>query len=303
MKLLVVNNLCSGYGEGAIYDFVRLFLADGDEVCIRATDGATDLATLLEDASSFDAVVASGGDGTVATVCYTLRGTELPVLPFPAGTANLLALNLASPSEPHALAKMIKADPLKTLDFDLGEVDVAGRKLGFAIMAGAGYDAAIMQAAKPNKRLLGALAYFQAAISNPLPPVSKITLEIDGVRHESDGLGILLVNFSKIQFDISVTHENKPRDGKLAIVILKAANAFGLIPAVVAGMLDRGGDYPDRGGALEIHYGTTVKVEADPPLEVQYDGETTGLTTPFTARILTHATRLVVSDEGYDLYA
>ena len=50
MKLLVINNLASGYGEGAIYDFMRSFAADGD-------------------AKDFDAVIAAGGDGTVATVC------------------------------------------------------------------------------------------------------------------------------------------------------------------------------------------------------------------------------------------
>ena len=34
MKLLVINNLASGYGEGAIYDFMRSFAADGDDICL-----------------------------------------------------------------------------------------------------------------------------------------------------------------------------------------------------------------------------------------------------------------------------
>ena len=104
MKLLVINNLASGYGEGAIYDFMRSFAADGDDICMRCTSGTTPISTLLNDAKDFDAVIAAGGDGTVATVCYLLASTGIPVLPFPAGTANLLALNLASPLEPHALA-------------------------------------------------------------------------------------------------------------------------------------------------------------------------------------------------------
>ena len=41
MKLLVINNLASGYGEGAIYDFMRSFAADGDEICMRCTNGTT----------------------------------------------------------------------------------------------------------------------------------------------------------------------------------------------------------------------------------------------------------------------
>lgn len=298
MKLLIINNLSSGLGEGSVYDFVRSFARDGDEICLRCTDGTTDIKTLLEDASSFDAVIASGGDGTVATVTYLLANTNVPVLPFPAGTANLLTLNLRSPAEPHALAKIVH--DCKTLDFDLGELETNGQKIGFAMMAGAGYDATIMRGAESAKRLFGSMAYLHAAIANPLPQKSHFTITLDnGEVIEREGVGILLTNFSKLQFDISVTHENKPRDGVLDVVILKAQSAFGLVPALLAGFLDREGEFPDRTDALEIHRSSTVEVVADPPLEVQYDGETSQLTTPFTARILPQASRLIVSEEGY----
>ena len=301
MKLLVINNLASGFGEGSVYDFIRSFARDGDEVCVRSTDGTTDVRDLLGDAEAFDAVVASGGDGTVATVSYRLANTGVPILPFPAGTANLLAANLASPMEPHALAKLVREE--RTLDFDLGEIEVDGHRFGFGIMAGAGYDAAIMHGAAPAKRLLGPMAYFSAALANPLPQTSKFKLDLDGEHVESEGLGILLVNFSKIQFDITVTHGNEPRDGVFDVVVLKAQNAFELIPALLAGLLDRGGDFPDRTGSLEIHRAREVRVEADPPMEVQYDGEATNLTTPFTAHIMRRAARFFVSEEGYDLFA
>ena len=301
MKLLVINNLASGFGEGSVYDFIRSFARDGDEVCVRSTDGTTDVRDLLGDAEAFDAVVASGGDGTVATVSYRLANTGVPILPFPAGTANLLAANLASPMEPHALAKLVREE--RTLDFDLGEIEVDGHRFGFGIMAGAGYDAAIMHGAAPAKRLLGPMAYFSAALANPLPQTSKFKLDLDGEHVESEGLGILLVNFSKIQFDITVTHENEPRDGVFDVVVLKAQNAFELIPALLAGLLDRGGDFPERTGSLEIHRAREVRVEADPPMEVQYDGEATNLTTPFTAHIMRRAARFFVSEEGWSLFA
>ena len=104
MRLLVVNNLASGYGEGSVYDFVRSLAQDGDEVAIRSTDGTTDLRTFLHDAEEFDAVAAAGGDGTIAAVAHLLADTGIPLLPFPAGTANLLAMNLGLPTEAHALA-------------------------------------------------------------------------------------------------------------------------------------------------------------------------------------------------------
>ena len=76
MRLLVVNNLASGYGEGSVYDFVRSLAQDGDEVAIRSTDGTTDLRTFLHDAEEFDAVAAAGGDGTIAAVAHLLVDSE-----------------------------------------------------------------------------------------------------------------------------------------------------------------------------------------------------------------------------------
>lgn len=174
MKLLIVNNLASGFRDGAIYDFMRAFASDGDEICVRCTDGNTDLADFLRDAENFDAVVAAGGDGTVASVAYLLAETGIPLLPFPAGTANLLAMNLASPAEPHALAHLMREQRL--MDFDIGEIELSnGERFGFSMIAGAGYDAAIMEGAEPSKRLLGPMAYFTAAFANfaPRSPASR----------------------------------------------------------------------------------------------------------------------------------
>lgn len=301
MKLLVINNLASGYREGAIYDFVRSFALDGDEITLRCTDGTTDLRLFLHDAEEYDAVVASGGDGTVSAVAYLLAETGIPVLPFPAGTANLLAMNLASPSEPHALAKMTRAGNL--LDFDMGEIELAdGERMGFMIMAGAGYDATIMKGAAAGKKILGPMAYFTSAVANATPQHADFTLTIDGKVVKSSGVGVLIVNFSKIQFDLSVVHENQPRDGAFDVVVLNTKDAFGLLPALMACILDRSGEFPERSDALEIHRGTEITVDADPALLVQYDGEVTNLKTPFTVRMLPKAARLVVSDEAKKIF-
>lgn len=301
MKLLVINNLSSGYRDGAIYDFIRAVAEDGDEVCLRCTDGTTEIEDLLYDAGHYDLVVASGGDGTVSTVAYALADTGIPILPFPAGTANLLALNLFEPGEPHALAKLAREGHV--MEFDIGEVELAtGEKSGFSIMAGAGYDAAIMGTAEQTKHLLGPLAYFQAAITNAMPQVSNISVTIDGETIQREGMGVLFMNFSKVQFDIAFIHENLPRDGLFDIVIMKTKNAFGLIPDFITGILDRGGDFPNRSEAIEICQGREIYVDATPSLEMQFDGEVSHATTPFTVRILPRAARFIVSDECINQY-
>lgn len=303
MKLLVIHNMVSGLDDGAIFDYIRSFSRDGDEVVLRTTDGTTDLRAYLYDAEDFDVVVASGGDGTVSTIAYELADTAIPLLPFPAGTANLLTTNLYSPNEPHALVDMTRS--MKTMDFDIGEITLSdGTKHGFLIMAGAGYDATIMKDAEEGKRLLGQMAYFTSAFTNTNPQYSNFEIVLDGKKIESSGVGILVINFSKIQFDISVIHENNPRDGYFDVVIFNTKDAYGLAPAFFAAILDRGGEYPDRSSAFEIYKAKEISAIATPALHVQYDGEVNDLLTPFKIKMLHKACRLVVSDaciKAYDL--
>lgn len=301
MKLLVINNLSSGINDDSIFDFVRFFISDGDEICIRSTDGSSDLRMFLYDAENYDAVIAAGGDGTVSTIAYMLADTGIPLLPFPSGTANLLAKNLIQPTEPHAIMKMLRK--FKTMDFDIGEVEFSqGEASGFLIMAGAGYDATIMKAAERSKKTLGPVAYFTSAFANPNPQVSEITVITDGETHETTGVGILLINFSKIQYDISILHSNEPRDGYFDVVVLNTKDAWGLIPAFFAAILDRGGDFPFRPDNFEIYHAKEVEIAANPPLHIQLDGEALDIKTPFKARVLPKGVRLIVSEECEKLY-
>lgn len=302
MRILVINNLEAGLQDASIFSFIRHFSKDGDEIVVRNSASITDCRAHLFDAEKFDAVVCAGGDGTVANVAYAMKYTRIPLLPYPAGTANLLALNLYAPTDNPALATLTHR--LNTLSFDLGEIELNDtEKIGFSIMAGAGYDADIMKGAAPDKKLLGPLSYAKSAVTQLSPTHSKITLNIDGETITTEGIGILVVNFSRIQFDISVIHECKPRDGMLDVVVLHTKGAVGLIPALFSAMLDRSGDFPGRTSAMKVYSGHEVEVICDPPLPIQYDGELAHAKTPFKARTLPLATNLIVSDEAMKKYS
>lgn len=294
VKILVLHNQSAGYGEDAIYDFVRAVSSPENDITIRSFGKEDPRPDKLADAAAFDVVVAGGGDGTIARVGYELRNTGIPILPFPAGTSNALAMNLLSPDEPHALAKQL--EQMRTLDFDMGEISFGGASHGFYLIAGCGYDATIMTAAEANKRLLGPMAYFQAAFLNTNPTKSHFRLELDGSPLECDGLSVMVANFSKMQYDLALTHENLPRDGQLDVIILKGDNAFGLLPGFVATILDRNGGFPERGDMVQTLRCKHLRVSADPPLNVQFDGEPCSDTTPFEARLLPLASRFVVSE-------
>lgn len=301
MKLLVLYNMSSGLRDAAVFDYIRMLMDDGDEVTIRSSDGTTDIRTFLFDADDYDAVAVSGGDGTIASIVHFLANTGIPVIPFPGGTANLLSMNLHSPTESHALVNMTRNR--RVMDFDIGEIEFPDhRKYGFAIMAGAGYDAAIMQGAESGKKIFGPVAYLTSALANVNSPHSEITLDIDGETIKTSGVGVLIVNFSKIQFDLPVVHDNLPCDGIFDIVVFHTRDALGLIPDLFAAILDRGGDYPNRSDVLQTMRGRNIRIDADPPLPVQFDGEVIDRTTPFKVRMLPAGARFIVSDDCVKAY-
>ena len=88
----------------------------------------------------------------------------------------------------------------------------------------------------------------------------------------------------------------------LDIVVLKAENAFGLLPALFARAIDHEGNFKDSPETIEAFQAREVVVEADPPMQIQYDGEVAKATTPFAARVLPGAARFVVSEECVELF-
>jgi diacylglycerol kinase family enzyme len=298
MRVLVIDNLRSGLQDGAIHDFIRRFIRDGDELTIRASSGETRIESFLGDAIDFDLVVASGGDSTIATVCYQLRDSDTPVLAFPAGTSNLIANNLKLPEEPLALAST--ARQLVSANFDLGLLNNAANPKaahGFAVMAGAGYDANIMRRSERLKGQFGPAAYVAAAITNPMPTVAHFSIGLDDEVLEVDGIAVLVINFAEIFPDISITHGNDAQDGMFEVVVIKPHSAMELLPALFAAFLDSVGSFPGRFDAIEVRRSRQVYVQSDPIMAIQIDGEAQNATTPFHAQILPAAARLVITSE------
>ena len=54
-------------------------------------------------------------------------------------------------------------------------------------MSGTGFDAQLMQAALPNKAIMGQAAYFAAALSNPRPAVVRFRITVDGGHPRARG--------------------------------------------------------------------------------------------------------------------
>jgi diacylglycerol kinase family enzyme len=299
VNVLIVSNRSAGQGESGLFSFVRELMRRKCEITIRSLSEDSPLDLLLRDAASFDRVVAAGGDGTASSVAWELRDTGVPIVVFPAGTGNLIALNLRMPLSPADIADVVVSGvPMLT---DLGAItsttpDGQKRTRGFVTAAGAGFDAAIMDGAQDLKPLLGFGAYFVSALQIVSPTVATFRLDLDGEQIETDGIAVVLVNFAKMLFDLTLTHDSSAHDGELEVVVIRTKSVAGLLPAVWAAVLDRIGDHPGRSAGLEIHRAKDVSVAADPPLSLQHDGDLMGARTPFEGRVHPDAATFVVPE-------
>src|ERR1700685_2377706 len=100
-----------------------------------------------------------GGDGAVQRCINAVAGTGTAVAILPAGTANLLALNLQIPDDlPEAVRIGLHGDR-RRMDIGTGDGE------HFTMMAGAGFDARmISEAGRGMKDRLGRAAYLYTGI-------------------------------------------------------------------------------------------------------------------------------------------
>lgn len=297
MRCLIVHNPRSGFGSDAVFAFERELVHSGDDCLLRVLPDTFDPAEVLADASEFDVVVLSGGDGTVSALLYAMRERNVPTCVFPSGTANLLFNNIGDSPEPAALARACRWGD--TARLDLGEATWEGDggtqvSRGFSIMAGSGYDAELMSAAAPNKRAMGEAAYFMAALADPTPQIVHYVIEVDGTAHERDGIACLAANNAMIQGDIEIVPDCVMNDGLLDVIVLEVGDAVQLVRPLLAGIFDRKGKSMGR-PRIETFRGREVRVSASTPIPMQVDGEVVAQSvTSWGARALPGAALFVV---------
>ncbi len=168
-------------------------------------------------------------------------------------------------------------------------------RTGFAIMAGAGYDASIIEAAEQFKAALGAFAYLMAAVVNLAPTASQFELDLDGETVTTDGIAVLVVNFGRLQFDLPVASGADPHDGLFQVAVLRTRNIAGLLPAIIAALSGA-----QKVPGIDVYQASRVAIAAEPRLRIQYDGEAVEDFTPFEATVLPDAANLLLpSDSPY----
>jgi diacylglycerol kinase (ATP) len=275
MRCLIIHNPASGTRSDEIYAFAHALAEGGDEITMRFIGDGMEPEDATRDVREFDRVVVSGGDGTVSNVLDCMRDTHVPVLIFPSGTACLFFNNIGNAPEAAALAAACRRG--KTVKVDMGELfwnDAEGneQRHGFIIIAGSGFDAAIMEKAAPSKNEIGEIAYVLSALGTPNPQVAHFTIEHDGEVDELDGIGCMVGNTSFIQNDINLFPDCRMDDGMIDIAVIEPVATVQLLPTLIAGVFDPAGKNMGR-PQFKIFQAKEAKITCSPSLGMEYDGE------------------------------
>ena len=299
-RVLLVFNPKSGQGDSGLPAFTEYLRGSGAEVTERELEKDVPMTDYVQDVASFDAVVGAGGDGTVSSLAYAMKYSNVPLLAYPAGTANLIAQNLDLPKDPGELAATVLAG--NSVRVDMGEVEVRGEKNGFCMLAGAGADAAMIRDSEELKDRFGAMAYVMSAMKQLSPKKTRFRLNIDGQEREFEGIGVMIANFGMANYRLPITDDISPSDGRFTVILMRAGNILRLganLIDSVRGKLGLGDPIFD--GNLETIEAKQVSVDAEDPFPLQYDGELHLETTPFVARILPGAIRFLTPAKQGDL--
>jgi diacylglycerol kinase (ATP) len=214
-----------------------------------------------------EVVFVSGGDGTVRSCIEGLAGTEAALAVLPGGTGNLLAKNLGIPDDPTEGVR-VAVDRGRRL-LDVAEMD--GQV--FAVMAGMGFDAELMEDASPElKSRIGAPAYVLSALKHLRDPAMRVQVRIDDDpplhRHAR---AIIVGNVGRLQAGLPLLPEAEPDNGRLDLAILAPRNLLHWA-ALGAGILLR----HKRIAKMEVFRGSRIRIRSASPQLCHIDGDPIG---------------------------
>jgi diacylglycerol kinase (ATP) len=208
-------------------------------------------------------IIAWGGDGMVQRCVDALKGANASLAVVPAGTSNLFATNLG-------IKKDITEAVQVALRGDRRRLDV-GRFNGerFAVMAGAGFDAAMIKDADSLKDRLGRLAYVLSGAGNLSAEPFEASINVDGARwYKGPANCILLGNMGDLFGGIEVFEDARPDDGLLDLGVVTAEGAVQMARTVVRTAFGTAQKSP----FVRVTKARSVKVNLDRKVRCELDG-------------------------------
>jgi diacylglycerol kinase (ATP) len=205
-----------------------------------------------------------GGDGTIQRCVDAVAGEAVDLAILPAGTANLLALNLGVPIN---LSEAVDIG----LHGDRRRLDVGvlnGER--FAVMAGVGFDAIMMRDADGElKGHFGRLAYVWSGVRATHMKSRNVRIEIDGKSwFKGKASCVLLGQMGTLGAGICAFPDAQPDDGLLEVGVITAKNALQWTRVLSRLVADDARHSP----LAQMGRGSKVKIRLDRPTTFELDG-------------------------------
>ncbi|MGE3933846.1 MAG: diacylglycerol kinase family protein [Rhodospirillaceae bacterium] len=235
--LVILNPAARAAGSARWPAVLEALSRHGCEVTVRTTAGPGDATRFAVEvrAGDYDVVAIAGGDGTINEALDGLGEGVAMVAIVPLGTANVAALEIGLSLDAEAVARAIAGGRAERAH--LGRVN--GRS--FLMMAGAGFDAAVVAAVRPGiKRRLGRWAYVleSARLLFRYRP-QALTVTVDGAVHQAASVVIGNGHFYGGRFVCTPDARLEEAGfqvclglgmGRLSIVRYAAALGLGILP-------------------------------------------------------------------------
>lgn len=277
-RFLIVHNPVAGRNHIALAHQVASHLEQAGAVadlhCLgdgEHQDGA------LADIGSYDALVASGGDGTMRSLVAMLKGRDTPCGLIPAGTGNVLAEELRLPRGAPEIADMLLHGPVVGLS--TGTVNGAP----LLLMLGAGFDGEVVAELPLGlKRRIGKLAFGWPIMAALTRKPRRFTATIDGKVHEASWL--VISNAARYGGRFLLSERTNVLNPGFNIVISRATTRRERLMELVhliAGRLE-------RCGTIDMMPARDVEIPDAAAVPIQVDGEP--ITSP-ALRIVANAAR------------
>lgn len=210
-----------------------------------------------------DLILAWGGDGLVRRCVNALGDSQIPLGILPAGTANLLANHLGIAIDLRvALRTALRG---KRRRIDVGRFE--GER--FAVMAGAGLDAAMIKGSDSLKDRIGRLAYVFGGAANVTEDSFNATIKVDGTLwYDGPASTILVGNIGELFGGIEVFEDARPDDGRLDVGLLTAESPLQIARAAARTVTGATHKSP----FVRITQAGKVKVKLDRKVRYELDG-------------------------------
>src|SRR5215204_1046707 len=265
MKVAVVAHAAKTLG-GGLPELRRVLEAEGVENPLwyevpKAKKATEQVQRALDEGA--ERVFAWGGDGTVRRCIDALAGSDASLAVLPAGTANLFATNLGIPEDiERAVAIGLRGDRRR---LDVGRFE----QERFAVMAGAGFDAAMIRDADDLKARVGRAAYLWSGTRNLRGESFEAEITVDGAEwYEGTATCILLGNLGDIFGGVDLFPDARPDDGVLELGIVTAEGLVQWTRTLTRTAL---GD-PNRSPFVRTTKASSVKVALDRKVRYELDG-------------------------------